>query len=226
MEGQGGYTVVDGEKLPMQEGDLVLTPGGEWHDHGHDGDAPVIWLDALDLPLFVYLEGSYAEESDLQAQRNRPDASQLEYRASGLAPTRRHRAQPRRYPMMRYPWARTEEALRELVAYADHGVAELDYINPETGDDILPTMGFTAMMLQAGQTEDPPLRSSSCAFHVIKGTGQTVVNGQTIHWGPKDTFTAPVFADLAHTASSESFLVRIHDRPLQERLGYYEERLK
>ena len=62
VEGSGAYTVVDGERLPMEEGDLVLTPGGEWHDHGHDGDAPVIWLDALDLPLFVYLEGSYAVE--------------------------------------------------------------------------------------------------------------------------------------------------------------------
>ncbi len=28
VEGKGGYTVVDGEKLPMEEGDLVLTPGG------------------------------------------------------------------------------------------------------------------------------------------------------------------------------------------------------
>ena len=40
VEGSGGFTVVDGEKLPMEEGDLVLTPGGEWHDHGHEGERP------------------------------------------------------------------------------------------------------------------------------------------------------------------------------------------
>ena len=113
VEGSGAFTVVDGERLPMEEGDLVLTPGGEWHDHGHDGDAPVIWLDALDLPLFVYLEGSYAVEGDLQAQRNRPDASQVEYLSAGLAPSR-STSRPRRYPMMRYPWQRTEAALREM----------------------------------------------------------------------------------------------------------------
>ncbi len=28
VEGEGAFTVVDGEKLPMCEGDLVLTPGG------------------------------------------------------------------------------------------------------------------------------------------------------------------------------------------------------
>lgn len=224
VEGKGGYTVVDGEKLPMEEGDLVLTPGGEWHDHGHDGDEPVIWLDALDLPLFVYLEGSYAVESELQGQRNRPDASQVEYRASGLAPARRPAIQPRRYPMMRYPWKRTEEALREMARYGDGELAELDYVNPETGEDVLPTMGFTAMMLQKGQKASPPRRSTSGVFHVVKGTGTTTIDGQTVDWKAKDTFSAPVFAAVDHHATQESFLVHIHDRPLQDRLRYYEER--
>ena len=134
VEGRGGYTVVDGEKLPMEEGDLVLTPSGEWHDHGHEGDEPVVWLDALDLPLFVALEGSYAEEAPLQAPRNRPDASQVEYLASGLAPSRgRHRAVAK-FPLLRYPWARTEAALRELARYGGGGAAELDFVNPETGE--------------------------------------------------------------------------------------------
>src|SRR5438105_8463982 len=51
VEGEGGFTVVDGEKLPMRKGDLILTPPGLWHEHGHEGGEPVIWLDALDLPL-------------------------------------------------------------------------------------------------------------------------------------------------------------------------------
>lgn len=223
VEGEGGYTVVDGERLPMEEGDLVLTPGGEWHDHGHDGDEPVIWLDALDLPLFVYLEGSYAIEGELQAQRNRPDASAVEYKAAGLVPARRPDRTCRKYPMMRYPWREVEPALRQMAEYGE-GIAELDYINPETGDDILPALGFTAIMLRQGETYAPPLRSSSFAFHVVSGTGRTEANGETINWGSKDTFTAPVFASITHTAETETFLICIHDRPLQEKLGYYEER--
>ena len=218
-EGQGGYTVVDGERLPMDEGDLVLTPGGEWHDHGHEGEGPVIWLDALDLPLFVYLEGSYAVEGPLQAQRNRPDASAVEYLASGLAPSRTSAPRARRYPMMRYPWAQTEAALRQMTEYAADGLAEPDYINPETGADILPTMGFTAMMLAAGQTDAPPLRSSSAAFHVVRGKGHSVINGTRVDWTDKDTFTAPVFAEIDHAADADSFLIRIHDRPLQDKLA-------
>ena len=226
VEGKGAFTVVDGEKLPMEEGDLVLTPGGEWHDHGHDGSEPVVWLDALDLPIFVYLEGSYANEGPLQSRRNRPDASQVEYLSAGLVPGRKRGAGARRYPMMRYPWARTEAALKEMAAYGDEGVIELDYVNPETGDDVLPTMGFTAMHLPAGLVDNPPLRSCSSAFHVIKGRGVTTINGERFEWGPKDTFSAPVFADIRHEAAEDAFMVRVHDRPLQEKLGYYEERAK
>ena len=39
----------------MEEGDLILTPAWTWHEHVHQGAAPVIWLDALDLPFQHYL---------------------------------------------------------------------------------------------------------------------------------------------------------------------------
>jgi gentisate 1,2-dioxygenase len=229
VEGEGAYTVVDGDKLPMYVGDLILTPGGCWHDHGHDGKAPVIWLDALDLPLFVYLEGSYAVEAPLQAPRNRPDTSEVEYRASGLAPVRRRdRAAPVAYPMMRFPWARTEAALRRLAEHCGSDSVELDYINPETGQSCLPTMGFTAMMLRPGEVSRPAMRSSSAVYHVVGGRGTTTINGVKHTWGPKDSFSAPVFAVMDHASTDDSpaFLVRIHDTPLQEKIGYYEERAR
>ncbi len=48
IEGEGGYTVVNGARIPMAPGDLVLTPKWTWHDHANDTDAPMIWLDGLD----------------------------------------------------------------------------------------------------------------------------------------------------------------------------------
>jgi gentisate 1,2-dioxygenase len=229
VEGEGAYTVVDGEKLPMHAGDLILTPGGCWHDHGHSGKEPVVWLDALDLPLFVYLEGSYAVEAPLQAPRNRPDPSEVEYVSAGLAPPRRRdRPAAAAYPMMRYPWARTEAALRKLATHNEGGTTELDYVNPETGQSCLPTMGFTAMMLRPGETHRTGLKSSSAVFHVIKGRGRSTINGVSHDWTAKDTFTAPVFAEIEHSAGGGegAFLIRIHDAPLQEKLGYYEERAR
>ena len=228
VEGEGAFTVVDGEKLPMVAGDLILTPCGARHDHGHDGTKPVVWLDALDLPLFVYLEASYAVESPLQKPRNRPDSSEVEYLSAGLAPSRRRdESHAKAYPMMRYPWVRAEAALRHMADYNGADIAELDYINPETGENCLKTIGFTAMMLSSGQTHRPPLRSCSNVFHVISGRGASIINGQKYTWGPKDTFSAPVFADMEHQSRGDApaFLIRIHDAPLQEKLGSYEERV-
>jgi gentisate 1,2-dioxygenase len=224
VEGSGGYTVVNGEKCPMRHGDIVLTPGGCWHDHGNEGNAPVIWLDALDLPLFVYLEASYAEEAPLQAPKNRPDASMAEYFAAGLAPSRSHAAAAPRYPMLRFPWERTQAALDALRAVQGPGeIAELDYINPETGESCLPTLGFTAMALTGGAIT-PVRRSASSMFHVISGSGRSTVNGNEVVWQQGDSFSAPVFASITHEADGSAYLIRIHDRPLQEKLGFYEER--
>ena len=226
VEGEGAYTVVNGERLPMEEGDLVLTPGGTWHDHAHGGTSSVIWLDALDLPLFGFLEASYAEESDFQTQSNRPDTSQLEYLSAGLVPTRSGgvKAVPG-HPMMRFPWKRTESALRQMGEHTDEGEAiELDYVNPETGESCLKVLGFTAMMLKPGRAMMPPIRSSSAVFHVISGGGRSTINGEAVEWKGKDTFSAPCFATIDHEVEETSFLIRIHDVPLQEKLGFYEER--
>src|SRR5207302_94354 len=51
MKGNGAYTAVEGEKVVMREGDLVLTPNWQWHDHGNETGETVVWMDGLDVPL-------------------------------------------------------------------------------------------------------------------------------------------------------------------------------
>src|SRR5262245_21258788 len=55
LEGSGATTIVDGKPCPMEEGDLILTPSWTWHEHVHEGDAPIVWLDALDVPFQRYM---------------------------------------------------------------------------------------------------------------------------------------------------------------------------
>jgi gentisate 1,2-dioxygenase len=128
--------------------------------------------------------------------------------------------------MMRYPWENAEKGLRALAEHTPRAEPiELDYVNPETGDACLPTMGFTAMMLRAGETVKPPLRSTSAVHHVVEGSGKSTINGETFAWKAGDTFSAPCFSLIEHSASKEpAFLIRVHDTPLQQKLNYYEER--
>ena len=44
IEGEGAYTAVDGERVLMHPGDLILTPSWTFHDHGNPGDSPVVWF--------------------------------------------------------------------------------------------------------------------------------------------------------------------------------------
>jgi|GEM_PF-4901970 len=78
---------------------------------------------------------------------------------------------------MPYPWARTEAALRQITAYGGQTPAELDDVNPETGTFVLPTMGFTAMMLAKDDRISLPLTSSAAVFHVIQGKGDSTIGG-------------------------------------------------
>ncbi|KAH7323195.1 RmlC-like cupin domain-containing protein [Stachybotrys elegans] len=60
MDGDG-FTAVEGKKMPLTRGDVVVTPVWHWHDHGNESDKPVIWLDLLNLPLFTYARVNFAE---------------------------------------------------------------------------------------------------------------------------------------------------------------------
>src|SRR3954465_14424222 len=62
IESRGSYSVVNGKRHAMESGDIVLTPGGCWHGHGHDGTGQAYWVDCLDLPLVHLLEPMTAEE--------------------------------------------------------------------------------------------------------------------------------------------------------------------
>src|SRR5471030_132459 len=59
--GGGAYTTVNAKQIPMHEGDVVLTPSGSWHGHGHDGDRPATWIDYLDVRLVQLLEPVFFE---------------------------------------------------------------------------------------------------------------------------------------------------------------------
>jgi hypothetical protein len=80
IDGKGAYSVVDGEKTPMETGDVVLTPGWCWHGHGHDGDRPAYWFDGLDVPLTHLLEPMFFEEHPQKYQKVERVAQTSPYR--------------------------------------------------------------------------------------------------------------------------------------------------
>jgi len=226
VEGEGAYTVVEGEKLPMSHGDLILTPPKLWHEHGHEGTGPVVWLDALDLPLIHDIEASYCIDGESQPVANAPDASQTAYRRAGLLPYTALDRRERDFPLLRFPWTEVREALRAFAqTCAPHETVQLAYVNPETGAECLPTLGFSALMLRPGEETVLPRRSASSIFHAVEGSGEARIDDSDIGWSDADTFAAPTHAEIRirnGSGRAQAFLFSVDDAPMQRRLGIYE----
>ena len=226
VEGQGGFTVVDGEKLPMEPGDLILTPALHWHEHRHEGTGPVIWLDALDLPTVFAQEASYALEGAAQIVRNQPDHSQTHYRRAGLLPYRELNGSGTAYPLLRFPWTEVRDALAALAEVTEAAeMVHLAYVNPQTGRECLPVLGFSAIMLRACEVAKPPRRSASAVLHVVEGEVEAQIDGVTLNAGAHDTFAVPTHAKVAVANKSRrkpAFLFQVDDAPMQRKLGFYE----
>jgi gentisate 1,2-dioxygenase len=228
VEGEGAWTTVDGEKCPMSRGDLILTPTGLWHEHGHDGDQPVIWLDVLDLPLVYYMEASYHVNGERQTQL--PGRGDRAYTRGGVLPTPVFTRSQKRYPMLRYPWADARTALLALAEdRPDLDAVQVSYVNPETGEDAENILGFYALMLRPGQTLRLPARSPACVFHQIEGSAEVTVGEghQAFTLAGADTCCAPGYTPitLRNTSATEpAFLFVADESPLHRKLGVYEVR--
>ena len=57
----GTYTVVDGARVDMVPGDVVLTPSWAWHGHANESDATSYWIDFLDVPFVQHSEAMFFE---------------------------------------------------------------------------------------------------------------------------------------------------------------------
>ena len=224
VEGEGAWTLVDGQQCRMARGDLILTPTGLWHEHGHDGDQPVIWLDVLDLPLVHAIEASYHLEGPRQTAR--PGDAARAYARGGLKPTPVFQASRQAYPMLRYPWGEARAALQSLADDpAGQAAVQLTYVNPETGEHAQNILGFYALMLRPGQSLQLPVRSPACVFHLIEGAVEAHIADEAFSLAEADTCCAPGYTAVTLRnlqADAPSFLFMADESPLHQKLGVYE----
>jgi len=224
VEGRGAYTVVDGQKLPMERGDLILTPSGLWHEHGLGGTDPVVWLDALDLPLHVLLETSYAIEGPRQSTTDAATASQVRFQQGGIVPYGALLRARASYPLMRFPWHGVRATLDAMSRSSAPGeLAHVAYVNPETGHECLPTLGFSAVRLSPGTPATLPHHSASMVLHIVEGEGVAEIDAERLQFAEFDTVAVPNFAEVRLQAAGRqpTYIFIIDDAPLQRRLGFY-----
>ena len=227
LEGQGGYTTVDGEKTAMHPGDFVTTPNWSWHDHGNDTGAPLVWVDVLDIPLVSMLDTGFAEQANAAMQPLTKAAGDSTARfAQNMFPvdwTPDRKASP----ISSYPYARSRETLAALARNGApdpcHGY-KVRYVNPTSGGHAMPTIG-AFMQLLPQDFVSAPYRATEGSVHVVaEGEGETrFADGTRIAWKPRDIFVVPGWALHTHHPKGEAVLFSASDRPLHEALGLWRE---
>jgi gentisate 1,2-dioxygenase len=198
MEGSRSYTAVEGERVMMERGDLVLTPQDEWHDHGNEGDNIMIWMDGLDHPIWRAVPLVFTEH---YGDKQFPSAVTTK-------PSER-----------KYPWSEMQSRLDAVAGTT----AELPYVHRRTGGEIAATIGASAIRINAG-TETAPLReTSSSIINVHEGSGIATIGDETIRFTRNDIFAIPAWKKVVFHADpgDTTYLFRMNDRPLVRALNAY-----
>jgi gentisate 1,2-dioxygenase len=226
IEGRGAYTAVEGERALMEPGDFIITPSWTWHDHGNEGDAPVVWLDGLDIPIIRLLDVSFAEPANAESQSQaRPPGDSLARFGANMLPVDWKPA-VQSSPVFAYPYARTREALATMARNGDpdacHG-HKLRYANPATGDHAMPTIGAYMQLLPKRFATAPYRCTDGTVYVAVEGSGETIVGDTVFRWKPRDVFVVPSWHRHHHRPDGEAVLFSFSDRPVQEKLSLWRE---
>lgn len=231
MEGQGAYTAVDGEKAVMAPFDLVLTPGGQWHDHGNPTSAPMIWLDGLDIPTVRHFDASFSEKLPQSMHPETVPAGDTQARyGHNMRPLRGHTAdrRPSQQPLFHYRYADWRPALDAMAVSAEidpHLGHALEFLNPATGGPIMPTIAAHVRLLPAGFETRQRQASDGTVFVVVEGHGKVAIENETIDLAERDVFVVPSWLPVTFRAQSKVVLFGFSDKAAQEKLNLYREKL-
>ncbi|MBC9247482.1 cupin domain-containing protein [Paracoccus sp. 11-3] len=231
VEGEGVWTVVNGDPVRMSRGDFLLTPGWNFHGHHNDTDQPMAWIDGLDIPFsFQNDVGFFEFGADRVTDYATPRYSRGErlWCHPGLRPLSGLQDTVAS-PIGAYRWEFTDAALTQQLLLEDEGQpatieqghAAVRYINPTTGGDVMPTIRAEFHRLRAG-TETPTRREvGSTVFQVFDGRGAVVMNGETTRLDKGDIFVIPSWVAWSLQAETPFDLFRFSDAPIIERLNFH-----
>jgi len=224
LQGHGAYTNVDGNKMVMQDGDLILTPGGCWHEHAHEGDENMVWIDGLDVPFVQALQ-----QISFDPYKGRLPVKEAIDPALFHGMTRPVGATTGETPqVLHYHWRDTYPALQKLARTTGNPYdgAALEYVNPANGGPTLPTMSCRVQMLRPSEKTKSHRHTSTSIYHAFRGSGTTLINGEPFHWQKGDTFIVPLWSWHEHvnaSSSDDAILFSMHDEPILKAFGLYRE---
>jgi len=209
VEGEGVWTVVNRDPVPMRRGDFLPQAGLNWHAHHNAADEPMAWIDGLDIPFQHGIEAQFFDfgRDELSAEEHAtPDRSRSErlWANPGLVPVARFE-RTAGSPLLRYRWEDTDAALTDQLdleraghpATVEPGHAVVRYTNPTTGRDALPTIRTQFHRIRSGAQTAPRRETGSSVYQVFDGSGRVGVGGYSWSVQRGDLFVVPSWTPLS-----------------------------
>ncbi|MDR3470692.1 MAG: cupin domain-containing protein [Devosia sp.] len=230
VEGEGVWTVVNGDPVRMSRGDFLLTPGWCFHGHHNDTDQPMAWIDGLDIPFAQTNDVGFFEfGSDRVTDYATPRISRSErlWCHPGLRPLAGLQDTVSS-PIGAYRWEYTDRALTEQLLLEEEGVpatfgpghAAVRYVNPTTGGDVLPTIRTQFHRLREGVETAERRDVGSSVFQVFEGRGSVLLGGEEKRLEKGDIFVVPSWVPWSLRAETGFELFHFSDAPIMERLHF------
>jgi len=230
VEGEGVWTVVNGDPVAMRRGDLLLTPGWHFHGHHNESDQPMAWLDGLDIPFVHYTDAGFFEfGAEGVTDESTPDLSRSErlWAHPGLRPLV-GLDDKSNSPIAAYRWEHTDAALAQQLALEDEGYAAttepghaaVRYTNPTTGGDVMPTIRAEFHRLRAGARTRPRRDVGSAVYQVFAGSGGFRLGDDAQKVGKGDLIVVPSWVQWSILADTDLDLFVFSDAPIIERLQF------
>lgn len=229
IEGEGVWTVVNGDAVPMRRGDLLLTPGWNFHGHHNVATEPMAWLDGLDIPFAHQMDTGFFEYgSERLTDDSTPDHSRSEllWAHPGLRPVAFPGATTAS-PLGRYAWEHTDAALKDQLALEDAGFpgvvgpghAAIRYTNPTTGGDVMSTIRAEFHRLRAGAVTTPLKEVGNRVFQVFEGSATITIGDEVFELNHGDVVNIPSWKLWSLTAGAAGVdLFCFSDHPVFEKL--------
>jgi len=238
VEGEGVWTVVGGDPVPMRRGDFLPQAGWNWHAHHNATAEPMAWIDGLDIPFQYVTEAQFFEfgrDKISDAERTTPARSRSErlWGHPGLRPLSATSV-TLDSPLLAYKWEFTDRALADQIAVeaegyggtVEPGHAAVRFANPATGADVLPTIRAEMHRVTRGAETAPTRETGSSVYQVFDGSGTVTVGGTSWTVTRGDLFVVPSwepFSARSEAGSTDSDsgaldLFRFSDAPVFEAL--------
>ena len=228
VEGSGAYTAVDGERTIMKPGDFIITPSWTWHDHGHPGNEPVVWMDGLDIRIVQAFAAQFHEVFPEEVQPvSRGEGDSVARFGTNMKPVGARPPFGKTSPIFNYPYAPSRDALATMSRGQEPDAClgwKMEYINPTTGGHAMPTIAAFLQLLHRGFRTQPYRCTDGTIYSVVEGSGNVSIGGEKYEFEPRDTFVVPSWAPLQLEAKDETVLFSFSDRPGQEAMGLWREK--